>query len=125
MSLNAADHKKSNTIDVQAPLPSSTDPLKAPLPNGHDPRFEALYGKLRIMARSRLYRHETFTLLGTTAPEHESFLRRARAGGVKGADEPAFLAYASQVMRSVIVDAARTHAPGAAPRRRCRGASFG
>ena len=60
------------------------------------------------MARARLYRHETFTLLGTTALVHESFIRLARAGGVKSTDEPAFLAYASHVMRSVIVDAART-----------------
>ena len=59
------------------------------------------------MARSRLRRHETFTLLDTTELVHESFLRLARAGGVRSSDEPAFLAYASHVMRSVIVDAAR------------------
>ena len=83
-------------------------PLSQAQKEAHDSRFHALYGKLKTMARSRLYRHETFTLLGTTALVHESFLRLARAGGVKSADEPAFLAYASQVMRSVIVDAART-----------------
>src|SRR5450830_1045511 len=59
------------------------------------------------MARARLRRHETFTLLDTTALVHESFLRLARAGGVRSSEEPAFLAYASHVMRSVIVDAAR------------------
>ena len=59
------------------------------------------------MARARLRRHETFTLLDTTALVHESFLRLARAGGVRSTDEPAFLAYSSRVMRSVIVDAAR------------------
>lgn len=74
----------------------------------HDPRFQSLYGQLRNMARARLRRHETFTLLDTTALVHESFLRVARAGGVRSADEPAFLAYASHVMRSVIVDAARS-----------------
>jgi RNA polymerase sigma factor (TIGR02999 family) len=66
-----------------------------------------LYGQLRAMARARLRRHETFTLLDTTALVHESFLRLARAGGVRSSEEPAFLAYASHVMRSVIVDAAR------------------
>lgn len=75
--------------------------------NRHDPRFDSLYGQLRSMARARLRRHETFTLLDTTALVHESFLRLARTGGVRSADEPAFLAYASHVMRSVIVDAAR------------------
>ncbi len=59
------------------------------------------------MARARLRRHETFTLLDTTALVHESFLRLARAGGVRSSEEPAFLAYASHVMRSVIVDTAR------------------
>lgn len=75
--------------------------------DGHDARFGSLYGQLRDMARARLRRHETFTLLDTTALVHESFLRLARAGGVRSAEEPAFLAYASHVMRSVIVDAAR------------------
>ena len=94
---------------------SAEDPLPQPASkgapsaseDGHDARFQSLYGPLRAMARARLRRHETFTLLDTTALVHESFLRVARAGGVRSADEPAFLAYASHVMRSVIVDAAR------------------
>lgn len=73
----------------------------------HDPRFQGLYGDLRRMARSRLRRHETFTLLGTTDLVHETFVRLSRAGGVREEHTPAFLAYAGQVMRSVIVDAAR------------------
>lgn len=80
---------------------------QSPMRDDHDPRFQSLYGQLRAMARARLRRHQTFTLLDTTALVHESFLRLARAGGVRSADEPAFLAYASHVMRSVIVDAAR------------------
>jgi len=89
-------------------LPSTaTGRQQAPVRDDHDPRFKSLYGQLRAMARARLRRHQTFTLLDTTALVHESFLRLARAGGVRSADEPAFLAYASHVMRSVIVDAAR------------------
>jgi len=89
-------------------LPSTaTGRQQAPVRDDHDPRFQSLYGQLRAMARARLRRHQTFTLLDTTALVHESFLRLARAGGVRSADEPAFLAYASHVMRSVIVDAAR------------------
>ena len=100
-----------NVLPADDGAVASNSPLSPLLPSQkkvHDSRFHALYGKLKTMARSRLYRHETFTLLGTTALVHESFLRLARAGGVKSADEPAFLAYASHVMRSVIVDAART-----------------
>ena len=70
-------------------------------------QFRDHYGELRRISRSRLRHHETFTLLDTTALVHESFLRMSRAGGVRSADEPAFLAYAGRVMRSVIVDAAR------------------
>lgn len=89
---------------------ASAAALPAPRPAqsaGCDPRFESLYGQLRRMARARLRRHETFTFLDTVSLVHESFLRLARAGGVLSADEPAFLAYSSRVMRSVIVDAAR------------------
>jgi RNA polymerase sigma factor (TIGR02999 family) len=84
---------------------NSPTPIEA-LP-AHDPRFHGLYSDLRRMARSRLRRHETFTLLGTTDLVHETFLRLSRAGGVREEDAAAFLAYAGQVMRSVIVDAAR------------------
>jgi RNA polymerase sigma factor (TIGR02999 family) len=96
------------TENAVNPFPPVTPEQKQSQSLGdHDPRFQTLYGKLRAMARARLRRHQTFTLLDTTALVHESFLRLARAGGVRSADEPAFLAYASQVMRSVIVDAAR------------------
>ncbi len=89
-------------------MPPTSDDTSTPAANrGHDPRFETLYGELRRMAHARLHRHETFTLLDTTALVHESFLRLARAGGVRSTEEPAFLAYASHVMRSIIVDAAR------------------
>lgn len=89
-------------------MPKTTDPASPieVLP-AHDPRFQGLYGDLRRMARSRLRRHETLTLLGTTDLVHETFLRLSRAGGVREEEVPAFLAYAGQVMRSVIVDAAR------------------
>jgi RNA polymerase sigma factor (TIGR02999 family) len=72
-----------------------------------DAQFRDHYSELRRMARARLRHHETFTLLDTTALVHESFLRLSRAGGVRSTDEPAFLAYAGRVMRSIIVDAAR------------------
>lgn len=60
------------------------------------------------MARRRLRQHQTFTLLDTTALVHESFLRMSQVGELSHADMPAFLAYAGRVMRSVIVDAARS-----------------
>lgn len=73
-----------------------------------DRRFSQLHGQLRAMARSRLRHHRDFTLLGTTALVNESYLKLVKVPGLAQAEEPAFLAYAAQVMRSVIVDAARS-----------------
>ena len=70
------------------PHDSADTPSTSPVA-GHDPRFQSLYGELRRMARARLRHHETFTLLDTTALVHESFLRLARAGGVRSQEEPA------------------------------------
>ena len=66
----------------------------------------ALYRQLRVLARYRLRDGGRNTLLDTTALVHEAYLRMA--GTRAGADERRqLLAYASQTMRSVIVDAAR------------------
>ena len=69
--------------------------------------FVEHYHVLKRMAHSRLRPHKAFTLFGTTGLVHESYLRVAAAGKVRHDDHPRFLAYVGQVMRSVIVDAAR------------------
>jgi RNA polymerase sigma factor (TIGR02999 family) len=69
--------------------------------------FAATYGELRKLARSRLYEGGRNTMLDTTVLVHESFLRFIRGGQLRGDGRRAFFAYASQVMRSVIVDAVR------------------
>jgi RNA polymerase sigma factor (TIGR02999 family) len=69
--------------------------------------FEAFYAELQRLARARLWRDGGTLLLNATALVHETFLRFADAGPLKGDDCHAFLGYASVVMRSVIVDAAR------------------
>ena len=46
-------------------------------------------------------------MLDTTALVHESYLRFVRAGELRAEDRRAFFAYASQVMRSVIVNSVR------------------
>jgi RNA polymerase sigma factor (TIGR02999 family) len=71
-------------------------------------RFAAHYPELRRMASAKLRRGDTLTLLGTTSLVHESFLRLTTSGVLLSGEAPAFWAYASQVMRSVIVDHART-----------------
>jgi len=67
-----------------------------------------LYADLQRLARSRLRRAAGMTLLDTTSLVHESYLRLARGEGPEFADRRHFLAYAAQVMRSIVVDLLRS-----------------
>jgi RNA polymerase sigma factor (TIGR02999 family) len=69
--------------------------------------FESAYGELRKLARSRLYHDGRNTVMNTTALVHESYLRIVNGADLRAADRKAFFAYASRVMRSVIIDAVR------------------
>jgi len=66
-----------------------------------------LYRDLRQLAHSRLKRSQPCTLLDTTSLVHEAYLRFHRAGYIRIADRAHFLAYASRVMRSIVVDFVR------------------
>jgi RNA polymerase sigma factor (TIGR02999 family) len=69
--------------------------------------FSLMYHDLRRLAHARLQRNEPITLLDTTSLVHETFLRVLQSGRVELSERPQFLAYAAQVMRSVIVDFVR------------------
>jgi RNA polymerase sigma factor (TIGR02999 family) len=69
--------------------------------------FALLYQDLRRLAHARLQRNEPITLLDTTSLVHETYLRVLKSGRVEVLERPRFLAYAAQVMRSVIVDFVR------------------
>jgi RNA polymerase sigma factor (TIGR02999 family) len=72
-----------------------------------DALFVASYDELRRLARSRLRDGGRNTVLETTSLVHESYLRFLRAGELRAEDRRGFFAYASRVMRSVIIDSAR------------------
>jgi RNA polymerase sigma factor (TIGR02999 family) len=72
--------------------------------------FELMYADLRRVAHARLRESAPDTLLDTTSLVHESYARFAKLARLDVADRPHFLAYASKVMRSVIVDLARERA---------------
>src|SRR6201999_4475878 len=72
-----------------------------------DALFEAAYAELHRLARTRLRDGGRNTVLDTTCLVHEAYLRFVSAGQLRAEDRRAFFAYASQVMRSVIVDRAR------------------
>jgi RNA polymerase sigma factor (TIGR02999 family) len=76
-------------------------------PGAQDALFSAAYSELRKLARSRLHDGGRNTCLDTTALVHESYLRFIKHGQLRSEDRRAFFAYASQVMRSVIVDSVR------------------
>jgi RNA polymerase sigma factor (TIGR02999 family) len=69
--------------------------------------FSLMYHDLRRLAHARLQRNEPITLLDTTSLVHETFLRVLQSGRIEVSERPRFLAYAAQVMRSVIVDFVR------------------
>lgn len=81
--------------------------MNADEPGARDALFAAAYGELRKLARSRLRDGGRNTCLDTTALVHESYLRFLNAGQMRSEDRRAFFAYASRVMRSVIIDAVR------------------
>ena len=72
-----------------------------------DALFSAAYGELHRLAHARLRDGGRNTVLDTTCLVHESYLRFVRAGRLHAEDRRAFFAYASQVMRSVIVNSVR------------------
>ena len=76
-------------------------------PNAAAEAFAILYEDLRRLARARLRPHRTMTMLDTTALVHESFLKLTLQKELAVEGRRHFFAYASQVMRSVIVDFAR------------------
>jgi DNA-directed RNA polymerase specialized sigma24 family protein len=57
-----------------------------------------------------LRRNDRFTMLDAPGLVHEVYLRMSQQAALPGADRRSFLAYASRVMRSVIVDYVRSRA---------------
>jgi len=77
-----------------------------------DALFAAAYPELERLARARLRGGGRNTVLNTSALVHESYLRFVKMGELRAEDRRAFFAYASQVMRSIIVNTARDRLAG-------------
>jgi len=75
--------------------------------DARDALFAIAYPELQQLARARLRDGGRSTLLDTRSLVHESFLRYLQSGELRAADRRAFFAYASAVMRSVVVNTAR------------------
>lgn len=96
-----------NGIDVITGITQGVRALGSGDRDARDRLFAAAYPELRKLARSRLRDGGRNTVLGTTALVHESYLRFLGTGALQLGDRRAFFAYASKVMRSVIVDSVR------------------
>jgi RNA polymerase sigma factor (TIGR02999 family) len=69
--------------------------------------FALAYEELKKLAHVRLYQGGRNNLLDTTALVHETYIRFIQSSQLHSKDRRSFFAFASQVMRSVIVDTAR------------------
>jgi RNA polymerase sigma factor (TIGR02999 family) len=69
--------------------------------------FAALYEELHALAERHLRRSGTGLTLGTTTLLHEAYLDLVGHEDVRFPDRARFLAYASRVMRSLIIDYVR------------------
>jgi RNA polymerase sigma factor (TIGR02999 family) len=79
-----------------------------------DRLFASLYEELRRLARRHLRHRTPGQTLDTTALIHEAYLRMVDQSREEWADRAHFFAYASRVMRTILVDNARRQ--GAAKR---------
>jgi RNA polymerase sigma factor (TIGR02999 family) len=70
--------------------------------------FELAYKELERLAHVRLYHGGRSNMLDTTALVSEAYLRFIKSSELRSEDRRSFFAFASQVMRNVIVDTART-----------------
>jgi RNA polymerase sigma factor (TIGR02999 family) len=75
--------------------------------SARDELFSMVYEELRVIARARLRESGPHTLLDTTSLIHESYLKLVNTEQVELSSRRHFFAYASKVMRSIIIDLVR------------------
>jgi RNA polymerase sigma factor (TIGR02999 family) len=74
--------------------------------------FSLVYDELRRMAHAQLARGPSGQTMSTTVLIHEAYLRLADRTGTRFPDRAHFYGYAARVMRSVLVDHARSRGAG-------------
>jgi RNA polymerase sigma factor (TIGR02999 family) len=89
------------------PLTELLGGMQAGDEGARDALFAAAYSELHRLAQGRPRQGGRNVVLDTTSLVHESYLRFLNVGELRAGDRRAFFAYASQVMRSVIVNSVR------------------
>lgn len=77
-------------------------------PGARERFFSRIYAELDVMAKRHLGRADRFTMLDAPGLVHEVYLRLAQQGELPGEGRRAFMAYASRVMRNVVIDYVRS-----------------
>jgi RNA polymerase sigma factor (TIGR02999 family) len=72
-----------------------------------DALYECVYPELKVLAGQRLRQTSTLTLLDASSLVHEVYLRLTRRRELRAENRHLFFAYASKIMRSVILDYVR------------------
>ena len=75
-----------------------------------DQLMPLVYAQLRAQARRYIRRERSGLTMQTTALDHEAYLRLTRAEDVDWHDRMHFFALSAQIMRRILVDAARARA---------------
>ena len=70
--------------------------------------FAHLYRELRSLAQARLRRYKPSLSMGATSLTHETYVRFIRTGRLRFEDQRKFLAFASKVMRTILIDELRS-----------------
>ena len=76
-------------------------------PAANDALFAMLYSELHRMARRELARPGSASTLGVTTLLHEAYVEIASREGPSFPDRARFMAYASRVMRGLVIDHVR------------------
>jgi len=92
-------------------MEATLDALTASVDHGDraaaDALFDTLYSELHRMARRELARQGPLMGLGVTTLLHEAYLAISGRVGTAFPDRPRFMAYATRVMRGLIIDDVR------------------
>jgi RNA polymerase sigma factor (TIGR02999 family) len=75
--------------------------------HAHDELFQRVYPELQQLARHRLGPASALTLLDASSLVHEAYLRLTQQQTLTASSRKMFFAYASKIMRSVVIDYAR------------------
>ena len=117
LALRGSEQQEVSHEVEREPLPAADRPgeftqllqrMRAGDAGARDALFALVYEDFKKLAYLRLLAAGRGGLLDTTALVHEAFIRFFQSGQMRSQDRRLFFAFASQVMRSVIVDAARS-----------------